>query len=514
VLRQLTSEVIFDETPSREGENKYFVCNASATETSIRGNEHALCGHKILTESGDLDGAFAEWDWDGNRLEVRNDPLGIFPLFYHASDNCVAVSPSLPELIRNGISREKDLTAIGVFLRTGMYLGDDTPFKHIRALPAGATLTWRPGNFTLTSSPPIAKRSGLSWDDAVDGFIDLFRDSMDRRLTIHGRMALPLSGGRDSRFIFLELLRNEIFPDVIFTGRKLRTYDFKEDDLYIAREVAARANRDVVELPISTLRVDRELRRNYLTSFSDSEGPWLMSIAEFLSRESIGTIYDGLNGGVLTGEGNSNIVPAEQLRNGKFDTLARSIMRNSANTDYLIDVAKNPELSEESSLRRVTEELLKHCTAPDPESSFLFHNRVRRHLSNVCYGLQQSVTLIHIPFLDIAVWKHLMSLDAELFQKKSFRTEAISRVHPSWADIPYSVTIPPQKPTQVLKRLHSGSQQFMFKVAAHCTLARLPPYCRRIKFIQKLIRDSFRTPSISNRNMAIMALYLKHLEEL
>jgi len=512
VLKQLTSEVIFDETPGREGENKYFVCNASATETSTRGDEHALFGHKIVTKNGEIDGTFVEWNWNGERLEVKNDHLGIYPLFYHASDNCVAVSSSLPELIRNGISAEKDVTAIGVFLRTGTYLGEDTPFKQIRALRPGATLNWRRGNFTITSSTPEIKRNKLNWDETVDGFIDLFRASMERRQLIHGQLALPLSGGRDSRLILLELRRLDILPEIFFTGRKLKTYSHSEDDVEIARTVANRIGCQISEVPLSPSNSSRESQRNQLTNFADIESPWMMAIADYLQRESIGTIYDGLNGGVLTGAGNSNVAPAEQLRDGNVEALARSMMRYSENTRELIDTSCHEELHEETSLKRICDELRKHCRAPDPERSFLFANRTRRSQAHTCYGLLRGPKLTYTPYLDLDLCPFLLGIDAELLRNRSLRTDAINRAYPAWSNIPYSRSTPRESQKATRRFQPRKWRKFLFCSAASLAFARLPKYCRRNHMVKILTTATLQKYDKVAMNTATLGLYISHLE--
>src|SRR5712692_6551138 len=72
----------------------------------------------------------ASWSWDGDRLEVRSDALGFRPLYYWAAPGrvIVAVHPTL-QRIKNHLSTP---VALSVFLRTGLFLGDDTPFRGVR----------------------------------------------------------------------------------------------------------------------------------------------------------------------------------------------------------------------------------------------------------------------------------------------------------------------------------------------------------------------------------------------
>jgi hypothetical protein len=61
---------------------------------------------------------------------------------YYCRDGEFAISSSIPRLIEAGAPIEVDEPALAVFLRLGFFIGDDTPYKHIRALPPGATLVW------------------------------------------------------------------------------------------------------------------------------------------------------------------------------------------------------------------------------------------------------------------------------------------------------------------------------------------------------------------------------------
>jgi len=65
---------------------------------------------------------FAEWNWDGNTLAVRNDPWGFQPLFYSANAERIAVATSIPRLLELGVPADLDEAALAVFLRLSHFL--------------------------------------------------------------------------------------------------------------------------------------------------------------------------------------------------------------------------------------------------------------------------------------------------------------------------------------------------------------------------------------------------------
>src|SRR4029078_3079715 len=104
------------------------------------------------------------------------------PLFYAADRNTVRISPNIGTILRTGAPRDLDDSALSVFVRAGFFVGDDTPFRHIRAVPAGATLEWNDGRLDIRSGGLRRVPSDATRDDAIDRFAAMFADSVARRL--------------------------------------------------------------------------------------------------------------------------------------------------------------------------------------------------------------------------------------------------------------------------------------------------------------------------------------------
>ncbi|MGH8283218.1 MAG: asparagine synthetase B family protein, partial [Gammaproteobacteria bacterium] len=158
-------------------EDRYFRARQTGTIIETKGTHTVLLGHQLYYKPGAMpDGIFAKWEWGGARLIVRNDRYGFYPLFYYCRDGEIGVSPSISRLVDAGAPIGFDYAALAVFLRLGYFIGEDTPFKHIRALPPGATLEWD-GAIKLSSDGYAVGKpcTAISRDQAMDAYIALFR---------------------------------------------------------------------------------------------------------------------------------------------------------------------------------------------------------------------------------------------------------------------------------------------------------------------------------------------------
>lgn len=125
---------------------------------------------------------YAQWVWNGKEAVVRNCRLVFFPLYYYATDKEFGVSPSIERLLAQGASAELDDAAMAVYLRPGWTLGEDTVFRHIRAIPPGGSvvLLLEAGPHVSAMQPmSIARRAGVM---AVTPFLD--QDLLDFRLSL------------------------------------------------------------------------------------------------------------------------------------------------------------------------------------------------------------------------------------------------------------------------------------------------------------------------------------------
>ena len=172
----------------------------------VSGVAEARFGHRIALPDGSLGGNWAEWRWDGRQL--ASPTIGSMPIRCTTPRRSTRwrSRPRSTHFSARGSIVALDLDGIAAFLAVGFYLGTDTPFAAIRSLPPAATLTWSPGGSSLASSPPSRPAQTLTRRQAIEGAADLVHEAVRRCIPDDDAYVLPLSGGRDSRHLLLELI--------------------------------------------------------------------------------------------------------------------------------------------------------------------------------------------------------------------------------------------------------------------------------------------------------------------
>ena len=163
--------------------NEKFVLRLRDGVSSIEGNPSARFGYKLGSATTDThDGVWVDWAWERDCFELRNDRHGFFPMFYREDKAGFGVSNQIVNLLDSASSTELDDAAMAVFLRLGFFLGNDTPFKRIRALPPGSRLSWA-GNGLRCE--PVAVQSDLkphsiTRSAAIREYGELFQSAVEK----------------------------------------------------------------------------------------------------------------------------------------------------------------------------------------------------------------------------------------------------------------------------------------------------------------------------------------------
>jgi hypothetical protein len=430
-------------------------------------------------DRADQHGSFARWCWDAGsgRLDVETDPLGFRPMFYWAGEQAFVVATDLLECAAQVEGLELDHDAIAVFLRCGYLIGDTTPFRGLKAVPPGG-LVWEAGSLSLRTRPGPPSQRSISAPAAIDAYAELFRTAVRRRLPDAGeRYVLPLSGGRDSRHILLELVAAGAAPSAIVTVAKHRSHD---PDVAIARLLAERCGvRHVALQPVVPTRA-RERRKNSLTNLGSDEGVWYSPVVEHL-RSTTRSTYDGIGGDVLSAGLFMDRPLLDLFDAHRFDEIADRLLRygepmlRSVITDDTLRTADR-----DRARAAMSAEVRRHVGAPNPIGSFYFWNRTAREIAQGTYGWLRSID-VQTPFLDADLVAFLMSLPAGLLLTKEFHTETISHAHPDMDDVPYEEAVTAR--ATVRDRVRHAVPT---RVAALAGAARMPAH--RAKLVRHLAR--------------------------
>jgi hypothetical protein len=414
------------------------VTRREAGAIAASGDLSASFGHRLHLPGGDTDGIFAGWQWDGRRLAIETDPYGMYPLFAWTTPDSCAIASDLEALLSLGAPRTLDYDALSIFLRIGFFIGADTPFRAIRAVPPRPLLEWTPGGPRLVGRYPSVARHALTRDQAIDGFIDTFRTSIARRLPA-GEFQIPLSGGRDSRHILLALLEAGATPSACVT---VPHFPWRgADDVSVAADVCRTVGVSHVVLHQWQNRLQAERIKNRCTHFCSDEHAQFMALAEYL-RASTRETFDGIAGDVLSQSSYLNPEIHGRFKRGQARDVAEFVLDGYASgvSDPALKRLVTPgvfrEIPRERAIARLAEEARLHAQAPNPTASFFFWNRTRREVALSPFGVMRSVK-VYAPYLDRDVFALLAGLRAALVMDRTLHTDAIARAYPAAAGIRY-----------------------------------------------------------------------------
>ena len=204
---------------------------------SGRTSAEALNGHFLLLAYNQHDG----------RWHVFTDRFGTFHAYY-CSDGWRSALGTFSPAVASAASRKRlDWIALTAFFAQGFFPADRTFFDDVQILqPAshyvfdGAGKICEQSRYWKWWHQPNRNRS---YDETVDEFAGIFREVMDD-LNCQGRVALPISGGLDSRSTTTFAGNGQTTSD----GHKLWAYSYGYTDDSRETEIARRIA-DARDLP-------------------------------------------------------------------------------------------------------------------------------------------------------------------------------------------------------------------------------------------------------------------------
>ena len=384
---------------------------------------------------GDWDGipqgVWAEWHWDGSELTVRNDRLGFSPLFWFATPTRVGVSPSVAALVPHLEDRELDDDAIAVFLRFRSYIGEDTPFRQVRSLPPGANFRWSQGVARLDALGPIRfdaePGARQRWQPEYPGVV---REAMRRALdSTPGRVAIPLSGGLDSRLVLFSMLALGRRPDLCVTVRQQppRT----DEDAVLAAELTAETGVPHRILEQERDRLGQQLRNLSRTHLCTHEHGWYQPVADFLRAEKFDAYVDGIAGD-LQAEPNYITQGMNRLIEDGRMTDAISQLLDEGYLPAVLPAAMHRRWSHDRAVAHMTERASAFQGAADPWGNFRLYARTRRNIALLTWSLHFGGAVGLAPFLDRSVVELLGPIPWQELADRTFRKQVVAEGFPQW----------------------------------------------------------------------------------
>jgi Asparagine synthase (glutamine-hydrolyzing) len=347
---------------------------------------------------------------DAGRTQVEwgvEREFGFVPTFLYRGR--VVEAGTLATALRDGGPLTLDHHALNLFLRTDLFFDGGTPFREVRRV----------------SPPPVpVAEAEMSREQAIDGYIDLFRQAVARRITPGAVVAL--SGGRDSRHILLELCRQGMPPAYAITIA-LRT----STDLDAARQLA-----EAVGVNLRVASPNRSIAGARLTvratDFMSLQHAWFFDVARARDARAWwdGIAGDVLSAGLFVEDWNVALFEA-----GRLDELADRLVR-PGRVAYFHDQSLFPRQDAVDTVRR---ELALHVGAANPVGSFYFWNRTRVNIAASAFGLLRlggQVTLA--PYLDRDLWRFLSSVPLRHVRDHQLHDDVIRRAYPAAAHLQYA----------------------------------------------------------------------------
>ena len=418
------------------GPDPYFQVRLVGSDVLTEGDPEVLLGHRLADEAGHPGGNWVEWRWRDGALSVSNDQFGALPIYYAASGSSIAIARSIDRLLALGADRELDLDALAAFLSVGYYMGTDTLFKSIRVLPPACSLTWRAGELSLRSTPPKFSSVEMTWQQASDGVTELMRQAVARRIPdAPADYVMTISGGRDSRHILLELMRQGHRPRLTVTADHY-PFDWGGDVPFGAQLAGALGVEHAIVRPGPAMAAEQ--RKNRLISYGSLMHAWFLPVADMLTAQTDYT-YEGLAGGSLL---ERRFVKGKLKRlaaAGRWDELAAWMGKKGdgqARYAPLLAEGVRSQLSAERGAARIRAELERHLGMDDPFMSYRIWNRTMRELTLTPNAMLRGVAAVYTPYMDADLMAFAMSISSEQVDR-AFHDELLATAYPAVAHVPY-----------------------------------------------------------------------------
>jgi asparagine synthase (glutamine-hydrolysing) len=474
---------------------------------TTRGSDSAFLGYTL----SDRDGIWSRWNWDGTQFDLRTDRYGLYPTYYFKDAQDFGVSTSIVELLKFGANREIDDPAMAVFLRLGYFLGEDTPFRQIRATPPGAIFRESAGTWTMTAPGTPSLRDGKppSRAAAMKEFAIRFQMAVDTMAPEHrNRVCVPLSGGRDSRHILYALVHGGNAPTCCATSRHFPPKS--DEDARIAAEVASALGIRHFVLDSSKEPIRAELEKNELTNFCADEHAWILELSRFVRSGGYEVLYDGIGGDVLSAGLYLTSQNLDLYRHGKLEELAEIMLGDERFLNSILSRDARRRWGREIAVERLVRELALYANTPNPIGQFYFWNRTRREIALKFYCILGRDAHVLAPFLATPVYDLLATLPAEYFLDHEFHTEAIVQNYPAYAHLSF------EAPNSTQNRLNwFDLARWTGQVASYCVISGKGRY-RNPKYMLPRLVKGLIDPSygLHQLNLWTIPLYLEQLARL
>lgn len=386
-------------------------------------------------------GMFARWSWDGNTLTAQTDPFGMYSLFYAVTNDGLAISTSPVQLIANGVAAEFDNVSLAVFHMLGFFIGGDTPFRAIKVL--NGNLRWTPSSGLSISEHEIGRRDVIrTLKEAIAEYDRLFATAIRRcGQALTHELVVPLSGGRDSRHILLEVVRQGLPLDHCLTFDPSMGEE-TDPDSFGARLVTERLQVPHRMIPALESRYrDQIITHGMAHLCTDEHVQYLAAYRYFRTQDC--AIFDGIAGDSLSrNKSFTHPQMVAMIRNGQTREAVDLLVSENANITRLresdiTDLSPDFVINVNEAKERIADSLNARTGSADPYAHFVFSERTRREISLAPNAMLSSARQVFAPYLDPDLVELCLSLPYDITKDGQFHDHVIASSFPDF-DVPYN----------------------------------------------------------------------------
>ena len=395
---------------------------------------------------------------------VKSDPLGVAPFYYRRLPDGGYMFASHPRLL---LLEQDGVNLIGwmSMMQNGFCYGEQSFYKNIHRVPAGMEFTVNPGKLEMrawfeNANLPVGDQK--IDDDAFQNVENAYAESMEKLLALGESRTLPFSSGYDSRRFFATLLEKK----KEFTAVTCQTFQRKKGRYYnidglFAPQIAAKFGVDCVRLNTSQLdeyKTDSYRRMSLIGTETFMHG-WSMPFMDWLAKQPMSIVFDGLAGDTL---GNSGY---------EFEGLHESAKKD---IDILMkETVENKKFDHLSSLFPVEAEFKRKYRAylesypknlNGAELAFL-QGRTRRGISPWITMMHPPGQVVVFPYCDMRFVTATLQYDPAEKYKWFFQKECLKRSYPNYFDFPGSRNIPAEIepiPKEQSDAIERQAQEFVY----------------------------------------------------
>jgi asparagine synthase (glutamine-hydrolysing) len=237
--------------------------------------------------------AFSIYDKAKRTILLARDRVGKKPLYVFSDSGTLIASSELKPIIELLGNLEIDEESLRCFRQFGFVMGTASIFKNVAKFPAGTFANISLRSPQLQKVSPIqywdpfesyARRSSLTYSDAIDAFLELLDDATRLRTISDVPIGLFLSGGVDSSLVATSL--RHLNHNVTAYTAKFAMSQYDESD--VAMSLGSYLGIDVKPMLISSADFPRQmsiLSKHFDEPFADSSQIPTMALSESVAKQ-------------------------------------------------------------------------------------------------------------------------------------------------------------------------------------------------------------------------------------